>query len=75
MSVTFDYLLCTIILPNISKRSLEWIMMLKVAEILANLVPNYPFALKHNFLLESWLNQFYLPVEPHHHLTAFQTNP
>ena len=50
MFVTFAYLLCPIILPKISKQSLEWIMILKVAKILANVVPNYPFAPKQNFL-------------------------
>ena len=49
MTFTFAYLLCPIILPNISKRSLEWIMILKVAKILANLVPNYPFTPKQIF--------------------------
>ena len=49
MIVTFAYLLCPIIPPNISKRLLERIMIFKVAKLLANIVLNYPFAAKQNF--------------------------
>ena len=49
MIVTFAYLLCPIIPSNISKRPLERIMIFKVAKLLANVVPNYPFAAKQNF--------------------------
>ena len=50
MIVTFAYLLCPIIPSNISKRPLERIMIFKVAKLLANVVPNYPFAAKQNIL-------------------------
>ena len=35
-------------------------MILKVAKILANVVPNYPFAPKQNIFLESWLTSLLL---------------
>ena len=50
-------------------------MILKVGKILANVVPNYPFAQKQNFFWKTDEHHFCLPVEPHHHPTAFETNP
>ena len=49
MIINFACLLHPIIPPNISKRLLEWIMIFKVAELLANVVLNYPHAAKQYF--------------------------
>ena len=53
MTVTFVYLLCSIMLLNISKKSLEWIMTLNVAKIWANSDLNYSIASKGDFFLEN----------------------
>ena len=52
MIVTFAYLLCPIIAPNILKRPLEQIMVFKVAKPLANVVTNQPFGAKQNIFWE-----------------------
>ena len=74
MTVVLAYLLCPIILLNTSKRLLEWIMILKVAEILTNVVPNYLFAPKGNFFKKSIKITFAYLFE-YHHPTTFQSNP
>lgn len=52
MTVAFAYLLSLIFLHNILKRLLKWIMIIKVARISANLVPNYPLAPKGRFFVK-----------------------
>ena len=49
-------------------------MTFKVAKILANDLPNYPFTPKGNFFWKVDLNHFCLPSESHHP-TTFQSNP
>ena len=55
MIVTFAYLLCPIIRPNILKRPLEQIMIFKVAKHLADVIWNHSFAAKQNIFWEIWL--------------------
>ena len=57
LTVIFAYLLCPIILLNIWKRSLEWIVILKVAKMLANVVPNskLPIFPRKEIVFENWL--------------------
>ena len=73
VTVTFGYLLCPIILFTILKRSLEWIRILKVTKILANVVPNYPFFQKENLFEKVDQHHFYQPILLHHP-TTFQIN-
>ena len=54
MTVTFVYLLSSIMLLNIWKISLEWIMILNIAKFWANLDPNYPIASKGDFFFFFW---------------------
>ena len=74
MTVVLAYLMCPIILLNISKRLLEWIMILKVAEILTDVVPNYPFAPKGIFFRKLIKITFTYLFE-YHHPTTSQSNP
>ena len=72
MTVTFVYLLSSIMLLNIWKISLEWIMILNVAKFWANLDPNYPIASKGDFfffffgkLTKSLLSTDWAPIILH----------
>ena len=70
MTVTFVYLLSSIMLLNIWKISLEWIMILNVAKFWANLDPNYPIASKGDFfffgkLTKSLLSIYCAPIILH----------
>ena len=67
--VTFAYLLCPIIILNISKKIITVNHDIKGCKNVGSKLPISP---RNELVLESWLT-FCLPIEPHHS-TAFQTN-
>ena len=73
MAVTFVYLLCPIVLLNISKILLEQIIILNIANIWANLCLNFSFPPKGDFSGKIDYHNLCLHSRPRHS-TILQTN-